>query len=184
MTLLTSDQEQIILGTLLGNGRLEMGLEGPYLLMKSRDPLWLEGKALLLAEVKHARWRSRSNYYWRSREDSCFERFDKLCYSGYDKVARMEILDTLRNIGLMVWYGDVGCLVGRKRCNACLRTQSLGKSNEVARRYFNEVRLPCNINLVRQKPVIVFSYEGTRMLMKVVGSVLPRNRYHLIPSLP
>ena len=179
--ILTSDQRQVIIGTLLGNGFLEAA-DGIYLVMRSRDPEWLASKAKVLADLEQTVWTSRSNYYWRSKADPLFEEFDALCYDGDRKAARMECLDALKNIGLMTWYGDIGCLVGRQRRNACLRTQAFGLSTETALRYFNEVGLPCRINRVRHSPVLVFSLDGTERLMKIISPVLPKNRYYLVPG--
>ena len=181
MSNLTSDQRQVIFGTLLGNGFIESP-EGFYLVMKSRSAEWLSSKAKVLANFEQAVWTSRGNFYWRSKADPIFEEFDNLCYDGHKKVARMECLDMLKNVGVMTWYGDSGCLVGRDRRNASLRTQALGLSAETAARYFNEVQVPCRINQVRQRPVLAFSLKGTERLMKIIGSVLPKNRYHLVPG--
>jgi len=178
---LKPDQKQVILGTLLGNGRLEKSPEGLYLLMKARDPLWQSSKAHVLGKLEQATWTSRGNFYWRSTADPVFAEIDALCYNGHKKRARMECLDRLTNIGIMTWYGDCGCLVGRKRRNACLRTQALGLSTEIAGQYFNEVGMPCRVNKVRKQPVLVFSLEGTKKLMEIIGSVLPTNRHHLVP---
>lgn len=179
---ISSDQKQIILGTLLGNGCLRDGEVDPYLVMRSRCPLWLESKAQKLQELEGARWEQNGNYYWKSNPDECLRKFKKRCYEGKDKCAKMPTLDLLRNLGLMVWYGDVGCLVGGTRRNACLRTQFFGQSCDIIKQYFNEVQLECKINLVRQNPVIVFSFEGTKSLMNLVGPILPKNRLHLVPN--
>lgn len=179
---LTTDQRQVIIGTLLGNGRLESSSDGPYLLMKSRDKLWLSSKAHILSDIEQANWVSRGNYYWRSIADPVFDEFDDLLYDGNNKIVRMEVLDVLQGLGVMVWYSDVGCLVGRNRKNACMRMQAFGKSTEIAVQFFNEVSAPCRINTVRNKPVIVFALEGTIMLMKIIGTLLPENRLHLVPT--
>lgn len=178
---LSSDQRQVILGTILGNGFLESA-DGLYLVMRSRSPEWLASKAKVLADLEQATWTSHSNYYWRSAADPIFEEFDALCYDKHQKIARMKSLDMLNRIGLMVWYGDCGCLVGRVRKNASLRTQALGLSAEAGCRFFNEVAMPCKINTVRQRPVIVFTLSGTERLMNVIGPVLPKNRHHLVPD--
>ena len=179
---LTSDQQQVIIGTLLGNSKLELGKDGPYLTMRSRDLSWFASKAEFLAEFCDSTWQKCSNYYWRSKPDERFEPFYKMLYDGTTKTISMDCLDKLRSIAIMVWYGDVGCLVGRNRCNACLRVQSFGNTVHLMERFFNEVDTPCRINKVRGKPVIVFTHEGTSTLMKIIGPVLPKNRYHLIPT--
>jgi hypothetical protein len=178
---LTADQEQIIIGTLLGNSQIEVGADGPCLVMRSRDISWLASKAEALADIQDSMWQQGANYYWRSKADVRLEPFVQLCYSGSIKAATMNCLNRLRNVAVMVWYGDVGCLVGRNRRNACLRTQHLGSSATIVEQFFNEVSAPCSLNYVRGKPVVVFSHEGTLTLMKIIGQILPTNRYHLVP---
>jgi hypothetical protein len=179
---LTSDQQQVVLGTLLGNSKIEISVDGPCLIMKSHDSAWFASKAEFLQDLHDSTWRQYGNYYWRSRPDECFEPFVKMCYKETQKFVTMDCLDRLRAIGIMVWYGDSGCLVGRGRRNACLRTQRLGDSAYVVAQFFNEVNTACCINLVRSKPVIVFTHEGTKTLMKIISQIIPPNRYHLIPS--
>ena len=178
---LTADQEQIIIGTLLGNSQIQVGTDGLCLVMKSRDLSWIVSKAEALASIQDSMWQQGANYYWRSQANVCLEPFVELCYNVSVKAVTMNCLDRLRNVAIMVWYGDVGCLVGRNRRNACLRTQHLGSSAAVVEQFFNEVAAPCSLNYVRGKPVVVFSHEGTSMLMKIIGQVLPPNRYHLVP---
>ena len=178
----TPDQQQVIIGTLLGNSKLEVGKDGPYLIMRSRDLSWFASKAEFLADFCDKTWQQYSNYYWQSKANECFEPFLNICYDGTSKIVTMDCLDRLRDIAIMVWYGDTGCLVGRNRCNACLRTQAFGNTSYVVERFFNEVGIFCGTNKVRGKPVVVFTHEGTRTLMKIIGPILPKNRYHLIPT--
>lgn len=179
--MLSDDQKQIVMGTLLGNSRLQVNSDGVYLLMKSKDSSWLHAKGDCLKCIEQCRWRSKGNYYWQSISHECLDEYYDLLYDGGKKVASMSYLDRLRDIGVMVWYGDVGCLVGRNRNNACLRTQALGETNEVVEKFFNEVNVPCNINRVRRKSVIVFTLDGTRQLFKIIGHIIPENRFHLVP---
>lgn len=179
---MTSDQKQIIIGTLLGNSKLLKDNDGYYLEMKSRDSIWLESKAHALKDIAYSRWMSHGNYYWRSKSHESFYEFKELCYSEHNKVFKMECLNSLRNIGIMVWYGDVGCLVGRTKQNACVRTQAFCGSESIAHQFFNEIDADCNISYVRQKPILTFTLKGTTTIMKIVYSVLPTNRHHLVPS--
>lgn len=180
---LTSDQTQVILGTLLGNSRLERDESGLYLLMKSRDEMWLRSKSQILSNFGQCSWTSRGNFYWRSvSNDAIFGLFDDLIYDGEFKKIRMSCLDKLNFIGVMTWYGDIGCLVGRTKMNACLRVQAFQDTANTACQFFNEVGVSCRINNVRGKPVIVFTLDGTKRLMYIIEPVLPQNRYHLVPT--
>ena len=90
----------------------------------------------------------------------------------------MDWLDQLRDIGIAVWYGDSGALIGRKFRNACLRTQSFGlEGNKIIERYFNEVGIPCNLNKSRSSYIVVFTVPGTETLIKMIAPCLPKNRY-------
>lgn len=179
--MLSADQSQVILGTLFGNSVLEESENGVCLIMKSRDKKWLDLKADCLFEFESSRWQSNGNYYWKSEPNDIFSKFFTLIYNHGNKSARMDCLDSFRDIGIMVWYGDTGCLVGRDKKNACVRTQAFGDTNEIIKQFFNEVNAPCNINQVRNKPVIVFTRDGTRMLTRIIGHLLPINRLHLLP---
>ena len=117
---LTEDQKQVITGTLLGNSEIEVGEDGLRLVMHSQDLLWFTQKAYFLSELQEESWQQNSNYYWKSRPDDCFEPFFNNLYDGVAKTVTMECLDRLKNIAIMVWFGDSGCLVGRNRNNACL----------------------------------------------------------------
>jgi len=175
-------QYQTLLGTLLGSSKIEISDDGYHLAMRSTDPYWLRSKVHDL-EIGGQFFERGQFYYWRSAPSKVLKEAHAFCYEGKKKVVSMEWLDMLRDIGIAVWYGDVGCLVGRAKGNACLRTQAFGEDNQLICQYFNEVGIPCNINKVRGKPVIVFAVDGTHILMNLVAPVLPLNRYHLVPEL-
>lgn len=177
------DHRQVVLGTLLGNGYICKGRKNSYFCMRhsARHLQWLQSKA---AELKQ--YESKTPWYeygtthtWRSACDPVFNEMRDLCYCGNKKVVTMEWLDQLRALAIAVWYGDSGCLTGRGKKNASLRTQSFGKEgNEVIERYFNEVGIPCHMNKSRGSWVIVFTVDGTETLMsKIVAPNLPKNRY-------
>ena len=184
-------QRQIVIGTLLGNSRLESDLTGVYLLMRSRNKDWLDCKAEYLQAWERSRWVSGKTYYWVSVADPVFEEIDKLCYVGCQKMARVRWLSKLMQIGYMTWYCDVGCLVGRNRRNACLRTPSLSNLEEAVE-YTNMVFAPeseqdggrpaCRLSSKSRYKTIIFTQSGTAALMKLIIPVMPKPMYHLIPA--
>lgn len=177
------DHRQIVLGTLLGNGYICKGRKSSYLCIRHsiKHLPWLQSKAFELQDYKSKTpwYKYNTTCTWRSVSNSSFNELYELCYPQGKKSVTMEWLDQLRALAIAVWYGDSGCLTGRGKKNACLRTQSFGKEgNETIERYFNEVGIPCNINKSRKSWVIVFTVPGTDILMsKIVAQHMPKNRY-------
>jgi len=174
-------KNQIMLGTLLGNSKLVTYRKNACLWMRNKDQAWLESKAYDLKQYEDCFYFKRNVYHWRSKSHEVFEEFDDMFYSDTQKIVTPVILDFLRDIAISVWYGDCGCLVGRTRTNACLRTQSFGhKGNQIIADWFNSVGIECNLNKHRSDYVIVFSCGGTRVLFGMISPLLPKNRHHLV----
>jgi hypothetical protein len=177
------NQRQVLLGALLGNGYLCHGSKNCYFCMRhSTDHLpWLQTKASELTQYGAATpwYVKNSTCTWRSISHPIFTELRQFCYGeNGKKQVTMDWLDSLRDVGLAVWYGDSGSLMGRKQRNACLRTQSFGlEGNKIIERYFNEVNLPCNINRSKNSHVIVFTVAGTEALIRLIAHWLPKNRY-------
>lgn len=177
---MTSDQQQLIFGTLLGNSKLIARDGFAQLVMKSNDCRWLELKCQELDELKGKYKKSYGNYYWYSNFNLDLYRIYNSFYHNGLKNITMDWLDQLRDIALAIWYGDCGALVGRTKTNACLRIQSLCGAEDIIVRYFNEVNMPCSINWVRHKPTVVFTKQGTITLFKIIGPYIPDIKYHLL----
>ena len=182
------DHRQIVLGTLLGNGYICKGRKNSYFCMRhSVDHLpWLQSKAAEL-EVYGSKtpwYQYNTTCTWRSACSPLFNELREMCYPGGEKTVSMEWLNALRALAIAVWYGDSGCLTGRGKKNACLRTQSFGyEGNKVIEQYFNEVGMPCHMNKSRKSWVTVFTVAGTETLMsKIVAPYLPKNRYFKLIS--
>jgi hypothetical protein len=176
------DQRQIVLGTLLGNGFI-CNAKNPYLCIQHSYNYY----AYMTSKINHLEEFSRkTGYYyknnivgWRSSCSSIWLDFKKLCYKDKVKTVTMNWLDQLRAIGIAVWYGDSGCLIGYHKKNACLRTQSFGKAgNEIIAEYFNGVGLPCNINKSKKSYIITFSVEGTCSFLKLVARFIHPSMYN------
>lgn len=172
---------QIIFGTLLGNSKL-LCIEDNFVLhMRSRNELWIKSKANELKQHTNFLNEYKGFYNWRSKPSPIFKSFNEDLYKNKNKYITMDLLDRLKDLGIAIWYGDTGCLVGRTRMNACLRTQSFRKKgNEIIAEWFNSVGISCKINKHRHSYVIVFSLEGTRKLFKMIAPLLPANRYYLL----
>jgi hypothetical protein len=170
------DQRQIVLGTLLGNGFI---CNNNYLCIQHSCNYYsyLTSKVSHLSDLARPNpWYHKNNICgWRSKSLPIWKEFRDFCYNKDKKSVTMEWLDQLRAIGIAIWYGDSGCLVGYKNRNACLRTQSL--NNEIINQYFNEVGIPCNVNKSRNSSVIVFTIEGSRILFKMVAPFIHHTMY-------
>lgn len=179
---MNDNQKQIILGTLLGNGYICKGRRNCYFCIRhsARHNQWLQSKASELTDLASLTplYQSGTTCTWRSACDPFFTELREFCYPDGKKQVSMEWLDQLRDIGIAVWYGDSGTLTGRKNRNASLRTQSYGEEgNQIIEQYFNEVGIPCHINKSRKSFIIVFTVDGTEILIKMIGQCLPKNRY-------
>jgi hypothetical protein len=182
-TFQNDDHKQIVLGTLLGNGYICKGRKNAYFCMRHNidNLFWLQSKAaeLEVYASKTPWYQYKTTCTWRSACSPIFNELRDFCYPNGVKTVCMEWLDQLRAEAIAVWYGDSGCLTGRGKKNACLRTQSFGEEgNKIIERYFNEVGISCNMNKSRKSWVIVFTVPGTEILMsKIVAPHLPQNRY-------
>lgn len=182
-----NNQKQIVLATLLGNGYICKGSKNAYICMRHsiKHLPWLQTKASEIAKYAAATpwYVSGTTCTWRSISHPIFTDMRSFCYPKGEKQVSMEWLDQLRDIGIAIWYGDSGTLMGRKMKNACLRTQSFGlEGNLIIEKYFNEVNIPCNINKSRNSHVIVFTVAGTEKLLHMIAPFLPANRYSKLVS--
>lgn len=179
------NQRQIVLGSLLGGGFLCSGAKNNYFCMRHQHKHlpWLQTKAKEISYYAAATpwYMSGTTCTWRSVSHPIFTELRNFCYPEGKKKMCMEWLDQMRDIGLAVWYGDSGTLIGRKQKNACLRTQSFGlEGNQIIERYFNEVDIPCKINKSRSSHIIVFTVPGTEALIRMISPWLPKNRYSMM----
>lgn len=178
---MTDDQRQIVLGTLLGNGFI-CNSKNPYICIQHSCAYssYFKSKMSHLSEFgRSSPWYKKGNICgWRSISSPIWSEFKTLCYKDGKKNITMTWLNQLRDIGIAVWYGDSGCLIGYKNRNACLRTQSFGNDgNQIACQYFNEVGIECNLNKSKGSHVIVFSVSGTRILFKLVAPYIHPSMY-------
>jgi len=144
--------QQIITGTVLGGSSLVKPAKGKncYLFMRSSDQQWLKYKAAELNNLASQRpfTYEQSTARWHS---NCFPIFTQLYnrfYPDKKKIVTMEILDSLRDIGLAIWYGDCGKLKGN---TALLNTNKFGeKGTKLMSNYFSEAGIG-KADVVREK---------------------------------
>ena len=180
---MTDDHKQVFLGTLLGNGFICKGTKNSYFSIKhsNRHMPWLQTKVneLQIYSAKKGLTCNEGGCSWRTSADPIFTEMREKYYKDGKKNITMEWLDSMRDIGIAVWYGDSGCLIGRNKRNACLKTQSFGlEGNQIIAQFFNEVGFECNLNKSKKSYVIVFSVTGTEKLFKMISIFLPKNRYY------
>jgi len=170
---LLDEHHQIILGTLLGNAFI-CGKDKCYLSFQHSDKYkdYFLSKAATLESYgrKTAIYKKNNTWIWRSQINQIWYKLRALCYKEDKKYISEEWLYPLRAIALAIWYCDSGCLIGYKKRNACLRTQSFGLSgNLLINSYFNEIGAECNIRKLKKAPIIVFTVKGTEKFLKIVA---------------
>lgn len=146
---LTGLQDQIIMGTLLGdadiahkernNCSLRIGHKGAdrdYLLWK-----WGELKSTgLFTKSPRPRVGGFGSLQWRlvSSQSSFFNQYREMFYPEGLKIVTQEVLDKLSDLGLAVWYMDDGGL-GDCGNRIFIHTQSFGiEGNRVIKDWFDE----------------------------------------------
>ena len=86
----------------------------------------------------------------------------------------MEVLDSLRDIALAVWYLDGGSRTGRGRKNAYINTTKFGeKGTQTIMQYFSEIDLPCNLNRDGKRIKVLFGVESTISFFKIIAHQFP-----------
>lgn len=176
-------EHQILIGTILGGSSLVKPPKGRnyYLSMRSSNELWLQYK---MAEMSSFFKNPIIHSYGKTNRcnSSCGEVLTDLKEILYDENSRkinMEILDSLQDIALAIWYLDSGSKTGRNRKNAYINTTKFGEcGSEIICKYFNEVGMPCNINRDGNRLKILFSIDGTSQFFSVVSHRFPTFMYH------
>jgi hypothetical protein len=168
----TSWQQQIIIGTILGGSSIvkTKNTINCYLSMRGKNPKWLQCKAQELQYLSAQNpYHAEGKYYrWHSRCSPVFSEFREMFYKDGKKKINIDILNELRNIGLSVWFMDVGTLKDNK---IIMKTRSLGKGGDIiAKQYFTEIDL--NVEIVGNK--LQFDEKSTEKFIKVVGDFIPK----------
>src|SRR6516164_241357 len=136
---LTSHQDQVVLGTLLGTSCIVKSGRSAYLDLRQKkgDLRWLKCKSVELASMSrpHPFCYDRDSCHWVSSVNPVWNKYYEKCYKNGKKVVSMDWLDPLRDHGYAVWFLDKGFYDGKQ---AILRTSRFGKSGtRLIKKYFD-----------------------------------------------
>jgi hypothetical protein len=182
---ITNRQNQIIYGTLLGNGYISRSSPIYLGISESHDHNWLFYKGMELESLEARTPTSPCGKVlkWRSKSDSAWNLYSAKFYNDNRKKVDMDVLDQLRDIALAVWFGDKGFWYSNRRIG--LRTTAFQENNHVIWSYFNEVGMPCDMKIDSHGATrIVFDREGTMRFLGTIAHCLPDFMlYRLEPNL-
>ena len=175
-------ESQILLGTVLGGSSLVRPVKGKNYYLSMRDGFlsWLEYK---MAEMPTYFGGSEAHQYGRTYRcnSKCDEELTELqgrLYAGNQRRITMEILDSLQDIGIAVWFLDGGSKTGRGRKNAYINTTKFGEEGTMTvLQYFNEVGMECNDSHDGKRRKILFTVKGTLSLFKTIAHRFPKFMY-------
>lgn len=178
-------EEQVLIGTVLGGSSLVKPPKGVnyYLSMRSQDQKWLEYKMLEMHSffpvVKFHKYGTtfRCNSCCHPKISNLYEKI----YKNQKREIQMETLDLLTDTAIAVWFLDSGSKTGRSKKNAYINTTKFGQEgSQVILKYFNEIGMPCNINHDGNRLKVLFSVQGTEVLLKTIAHRFPTFMYHRI----
>jgi hypothetical protein len=180
----TDWQRQIVLGTILGGSSLVKPKRGRNccLFMRSRNQLWLSYKAEELKELASQKPLSgdANTYRWHSNCFPVFNEFYELFYYRKKKTVPANVLDSLRDIGLAIWYGDSGKVV--KKC-AVMNTHRFGtKGTQTVARYFRSITYNCEVIKERGNLRVRLDEESTQRFFRLIGHRLPGFMWHKLET--
>lgn len=175
-------QHQILIGTVLGGSSLVKPPKGKnyYLSMRGKNEEWLRYK---MAEMPNffktgAIHKYGNTFRCNSACSEVLTEIKEILYSKNHRKVTMEVLDSLRDIALAVWFLDGGSKTGRDRKNAYINTTKFGESGtKTVLKYFNEVGMPCNINRDGDRLKVLFTVEGSSAFLKLIAHRFPPFMY-------
>jgi hypothetical protein len=175
-------ENQVLIGTVLGGSSLIKPPRGKnyYLSMRSKNDIWLQYK---MAEMPTYFKKPVLHLYGGTYRcnSSCSEALTEIqesLYEGNKRTIKMEVLDSLRDIALAIWFLDGGSKTGRGRKNAYINTTKFGEEGtNIVLKYFNEIGMPCNINRDASRFKILFTVDGTTTFLKIIAHRFPTFMY-------
>jgi hypothetical protein len=175
---LTDNQRQVIIGTVLGGSSLIKPPKGTnyYLSMRSSNQTWLKYKAEELDDCfKSTNLVSNGNTYRiNSICHKAFTELHDLLYRDGKRVITEELLDSLRDVSLAIWFLDGGSMIGRNRKNAYINTTKFGEEGTlIVEKYFNLIDMTCKKNKNGTRRKVVFSVQGTERLFRIIAPLFP-----------
>lgn len=133
-----------------------------------------------MAELTHVfpkprLYQSGTSFRCNSACDSCLTELRELLYLESERTIDMDLLDRLRDIGIVMWYLDGGGKTGRNKKNAYLNTTKYKQEgSEIISQFFNEVNCHCSINKNKNRLRVVFSVQGTESFFKIIAPLFPQ----------
>ena len=171
-------QHQILIGTILGGSSLVKPPKGKnyYISMRGKNEQWLKFKMESMPNYfKSATIHKYGNTF--RCNSSCSETLTKIkdiLYDGNKRKVTMEVLDSLRDIALAVWFLDGGSKTGRGKKNAYINTTKFGEDGtKIVMKYFDEIEMPCNVNRDGKRLKVLFGVDSTISLFKTIAYQFP-----------
>jgi len=174
---LTSWQQQIIFGTVLGGSSIIKPQKGRncYLSMRDKNEKWIQCKVQELSVLSAPTSYHRSGNYsrWHSICSPIFNDYYGLFYDadGNRKI-EMGVLDSLRDVGLAVWFIDAGKL--QDDC-VIINVNNLGlKGAELVMEYFHAIDLNSFIIKIRKSLRIKMDDLSSKQFITLIGHCIPK----------
>jgi len=176
-------QHQILIGTVLGGSSLVKPPKGKnyYLSMRGKNEMWLNYKMAQMPDFfKSGSVHKYGNTFrCNSSCSSILTDIKDVLYDGNKRKVAMEVLDSLRDVALAIWFLDGGSKTGRGKKNAYINTTKFGEDGtKIVMQYFNEVEMSCNVNRDGKRLKILFGVESTVSLFKVIAHQFPPFMYN------
>jgi hypothetical protein len=172
------NQIQFLYGTILGGSSIVKPKRGKncYLAMRDRNYDWLcykieELRNFFKVDEKLIK-RDKNTYRCYSVAYPIFNDLYESFYQNYKKIIKRELLEILNDVAWMTWFLDAG---RKSKKKAYLRTNKFGKEGtEIICNYFNSLDCECDIHLYRGRYEIIFSNNGSFVLLTTIGHRFPK----------
>lgn len=183
---MTNRKRQIIIGTVLGGSSLIRRGNNRFhhLAMASQESLWLEYKMQELCHIfpKHSLQLDKKTYRCVSITDEELTDIHELMFRNGKRCITTDLLDSILDITLAMWYLDGGGKTGRNKKNAYLNTTRFGVegTNLIAGYFSDMLGWECSVSNMSTRSRIVFSVESTCALFKTITHLFPKFMHHRI----
>lgn len=173
---LTNWQQQIIFGTVLGGSSIikPPKCKNCYLSMRDKNEKWIRCKSQELSVISAPTPYHRTGNYlrWHSICSPVFNVFYDLFYDGNGKrKVEMKVLDSLRDIGLAVWFIDAGRL--QDNCVIINVNNLESEGAELVAQYFKEIDLNSSIIKVRKSLRVKLDDLSSKQFIALIGHCIP-----------
>ena len=184
-------QEQLILGSLLGDGIIRDNYFSCVHSKKQKDYFYLKLRILnsLINDVsERISGFGADCLYLRTKSIPYFKNLKSILYPANKQTVSIDYIKKLHPIGLAFWYMDDGTLkknnIGSHRdvCELCTDSFDEKDVNAIIE-YFNSTGFSCYKFFCRGFPRIRFTPDGTIALHSVISSYIPHSmRYKIIST--